>query len=315
MCKGMNVESRSSVAGGRKNSFVGRVLVTGAEGFTGRYVTATLARYGFQCAALATVDGNAINLSDLAGIREALRRIQPTHVIHLAAVAFVAHEDVADFYATNLLGTRNLLAALTDEKLVPQAVILASSANVYGNSREGFLSESSPVAPTNDYAVSKIAMEFMARTWADRLPITIVRPFNYTGVGQSESFLVPKLVSHFARREPKIVLGNLDVARDFSDVRVVADVYARLLRADSAGMTLNICSGRAVSLQALIERLEDLAGYRIQVNISPALVRENEVKTLQGVTDRLIGVIPDYSPIPIEETLRWMIESTRASIT
>ena len=308
------MEFHSSAGGDRQNGLAGRVLVTGVEGFTGRYVAAALARYGFQCVALATSDGAAINLSDLAGIRDALRRIQPTHVIHLAAVAFVAHEEAADFYATNLLGTRNLLAAITDEKLLPQSIVLASSANVYGNSQGGSLSESSPVAPANDYAVSKIAMEFMARTWAERLPITIVRPFNYTGVGQSESFLVPKLVSHFVRREPKIVLGNLDVARDFSDVRVVADVYARLLRADSAGMTLNICSGRAVPLQELIERLEDLAGYKIQVNISPALVRGNEVKTLQGVADRLKGVIPDYSPIPIEETLRWMVESTRARI-
>ena len=305
------MEYRSDLAVGSQNGVKGRVLVTGADGFTGRYVTAALARHGFQCASLATSGGTAVNLSDVAGIREVLRRVLPTHVIHLAAVAFVAHENVADFYATNLLGTRNLLAAIADEQLAPQAVVLASSANVYGNSRAGSLSEASPVAPANDYAVSKLAMEFMARTWAEKLPITIVRPFNYTGVGQSASFLVPKLVSHFARREPRIVLGNLDVARDISDVRVVADVYARLLLADSAGMTLNICSGRAVSIGSLIEMLESMEGYGIHVDVSSGLVRENEVKTLQGVAEKLMSVIPDYSPIPIEETLRWMIESAR----
>lgn len=291
------------------------VLVTGVDGFTGRYVASALVRHGFQCAGLADADGKAIDLSDLAAMRDALQRIRPTHVIHLAAVAFVAHGNVADFYATNLLGTRNLLAALVDVNVAPHAVILASSANVYGNASEGVLSESSPVAPANDYAVSKLAMEFMARTWADKLPITIVRPFNYTGVGQSESFLVPKLVSHFARSEPDIVLGNLDVARDFSDVRVVADIYARLLDAGSAGMTLNVCSSRAVTLHALIETLEALAGYRIKVEVSPAFVRENEIKTLSGVADRLLGVLPGYSPIPIEETLQWMFESARAAVT
>ena len=302
------MESHSEVAVEGMNFPKGTVLVTGAEGFTGRYVAAALARRGFQCAGLTAADGGAINLADVAGVQEALRRIQPTHVIHLAAVAFVAHENASDFYTTNLLGTRNLLMALAEENVAARAVILASSANVYGNSREVCLSEDSPVAPANDYAVSKLAMEHMAWTWADRLPITVVRPFNYTGVGQSELFLVPKLVSHFVRREPRILLGNLDVARDFSDVRVVADTYARLLDADSAGKTLNICSGRAVTLQALIKRLEALAGYRIRVEISKTLVRENEVKALQGVSDRLMGVLPDYSPIPIEETLRWMVE-------
>ena len=286
-----------------------KVLVTGLHGFTGRYVASALKERGYECFGLIAADGVPLNLEDADGVREAVDRLRPEYVIHLAAVAFVAHADVGEFYKTNILGTRNLLAALDSVEVAPRAVILASSANVYGNNADVPLSESSLVEPVNDYAVSKLAMEYMARTWTDRLPLTIVRPFNYTGVGQNESFLVPKLVSHFAQRKTRVRLGNLEVARDFSDVRVVADVYARLLTADVAGETYNVCSSKAVSLAELVDSLQTLTGHHIDIEVDAALVRSNEIKTLYGSGDRLRGLFPDYAPIPIEETLRWMIEA------
>lgn len=308
-CEGMNVVSRSEL-GGSAPSDRGRVLITGLSGFTGRYVRLALERRGYECMGLVHPDGSPVNLTDARAVEEVVDRIRPSHVIHLAAVAFVAHADVSDFYSTNILGTRNLLAALVNAHVCPQSIVVASSANVYGNSRQVPLTESSPVAPANDYAVSKLAMEHMVRIWLDKLPITIVRPFNYTGVGQSESFLVPKLVAHFARRQKEISLGNLDVARDFSDVRVVADVYARMVfKSAAAGETYNLCSGAPISLSELVGKMEELTGHRIAANVDRALVRENEIKTLYGAADKLRALFPDYAPIPIGETLRWMIES------
>jgi GDP-6-deoxy-D-talose 4-dehydrogenase len=288
----------------------GRVLVTGLSGFTGRYVRVALEGMGYECVGLTQHDGSPVNLTDARAVEDVVDRLHPDHVIHLAAVAFVAHADVSDFYSTNIVGTRNLLAALASAQVGPRSVVVASSANVYGNSREVPLTEASPVAPANDYAVSKLAMEYLARIWLDKLPITIVRPFNYTGVGQSKSFLVPKLVAHFSRRQQEISLGNLDVARDFSDVRVVADVYARLLSEGLAGETYNLCSGTPVSLSELVAELERLTGHRIAINVDRALVRDNEIKTLYGAADKLRERLPGYAPIPIGETLRWMIEST-----
>ncbi|MBC7500140.1 MAG: GDP-mannose 4,6-dehydratase, partial [Herminiimonas sp.] len=192
---------------------------------------------------------------------------------------------------------------------VPRRVLIASSANIYGNAAGGMLDEATPPQPVNHYAVSKLAMEHMVRTWHDRLPIVMTRPFNYTGVGQSPSFLVPKIVSHFTRREPVIELGNIDIERDFSDVRMVARVYRALLEADCAGQTVNVCSGRAYALRDIVSMMQEIAGYAIEVRVNPAFVRYSDVRTLAGSSAKLNALVGAAAamPMPFDETLRWMV--------
>jgi nucleoside-diphosphate-sugar epimerase len=163
-----------------------------------------------------------------------------------------------------------------------------------------------PPNPANDYAVSKLAMEYMARLWMDRLPIVIVRPFNYTGVGQAPQFLLPKIVGHFQRDEKVIELGNIDVERDFSDVRFVSRAYCELLQKAPAGQVFNICSGNVHSLKDVLRMMAELAGYEIEVKVNPAFVRDNEVKRLQGCNRRLFDAIGELAVIPLQETLAWM---------
>jgi nucleoside-diphosphate-sugar epimerase len=289
-----------------------RALVTGLGGFTGRYLASELEAAGYRV--FGTAHGNdpvgpdmfAVDLGNREELRRAVAEVRPDVVAHLAAISFVAHGDVEAIYRTNLVGTRNLLEALAGLDQRPRAVLLASSANIYGNAAVPVIDESVSPNPANDYAVSKLAMEYMARLWLDRLPITIARPFNYTGVGQGAQFLLPKIVGHFQRGERVIELGNIDVERDFSDVRMVARAYAALLAKAPAGEVFNVCSGEAHSLKDVLAMMAEIAGYEIEVRVNPAFVRANDVKRLQGNCGKLLGEVGSLDGIPLRETLRWM---------
>lgn len=290
-------------------------LITGIRGFTGRYLADLLRAKGYAVHGLSH-DEHApsenvyqCDLMDMQGLTRVVAEIKPDYVIHLAAIAFVAHGDAGEMYGTNVTGTRNLLEAVAALNERPRSVLLASSANVYGNTPTDPLTETVNPSPANDYAVSKIAMEYMARLWLPRLPITFVRPFNYTGVGQPINFLLPKIVDHFKRRAQAIELGNLDVLRDFSDVRTVVKAYAALLLRESRGEVFNVCSGDVFSLQDVLDLMERIAGYKIIVKVNPAFVREGEVRVLRGSNQKLRDVIGSLERIPLEATLRWMYET------
>ncbi len=299
-----------------------RALITGIEGFTGSYLAAELRLAGYDIFGLAfgspVTAGDGIeeifscDLTDLASVDSAIGQVQPDVIVHLAGISFVAHGDVDAIYRTNIVGTRNLLAAASKLNVVPRAVLLASSANIYGNANVEIIDENMPAAPANDYAVSKLAMEYVAKLWADKLPITIVRPFNYTGVGQSINFLLPKLVDHFKRRAPLIELGNLDVVREFSDVRNVAEYYRRLVQRNSnliSGDAFNICSGVGHSLLEAIDMMREISGYSPEIRVNPEFVRANEVKKLVGSRQKLDAAAGVLATIPLRETLRWMYEA------
>lgn len=289
-----------------------RALITGLRGFTGYYMAQELTAAGYRV--YGTVmpgeelgpDIVAVDLCDRDAVARMVDEVQPDVVAHLAGIAFVAHSDAELIYRVNVVGTRNLLEALAAGKHRPTSVLLASSANIYGNASVPVIDENVAPSPANDYAVSKLAMEYMARLWMDKLPITIARPFNYTGRGQADNFLLPKIVSHFRRNEKRIELGNLAIARDFSDVRMVARAYRRLLAVAPAGEAFNVCSGSSHSLANLIDMMSEIAGYHIDVHVNPAFVRANDVLTLSGSNSKLTAVIGQLDPTPLSETLRWM---------
>lgn len=293
-----------------------RVLVTGIGGFTGRYVAAELEQAGYEVVGLTHAGGDAgggvhaLDLCDRDAVLSLIPGLGLDAVVHLAAISFVAHGDADAIYRVNVVGTRNLLEALGRADSPPRAVVLASSANIYGNADVEPIDEDTPPAPANDYAVSKLAMEYMARLWADRLPITVVRPFNYTGVGQARKFLIPKIVGHYRDGERTIELGNTDVVRDFMDVRDVARLYRQVVDAAPAGQVFNFCSGRGHSLQEVIGMMAQIAGYPISVRVNPEFVRANEVKRLVGSSARIKNAVGVFDPIPLAHTLEWMYRSS-----
>ncbi len=296
-----------------------RILITGAHGFTGLHLIDRLAGEGHELHGLvhhpAPRSHSAIHaehvadLRDLAALERIIGQVEPDQVIHLAAIAFVAHGDASELYSSNILGTRNLLQALATASYRPDAVLLASSANIYGNRREGVLDETISPEPANDYGITKLTCEALGRLYDDRLPIITVRPFNYTGRGQSEQFIIPKIVAHAKARKPVIELGNIDVARDFSDVRAVVDSYARLLVAPSAvGGVFNVCSGQAHALSEVIDLVSHLSGHTMEIRVNPAFVRADEVRTLCGSRKRLESVIGAVSVPSLEQTISWMLD-------
>jgi len=270
-----------------------KILVTGASGFTGRYMVRRLKEQGNYVVGIGRSDSGAdvtlnCDLADAAKLKAVVNEVQPDKVVHLAAVSFVGHGDPIDFYRINVVGTNNLLSALAGLSITPSKVLIASSANIYGVPEVSEIDESIAPAPVNDYACSKLSMEFMAKTWKERLPIVIVRPFNYTGVGQDERFLIPKMVGHFARREPVIELGNIDVSRDFSSVNDIVDAYNSLLNTPCvSGDVFNVCSGKSYSLLTVLEWMKGITGHDIDVQVNPAFVRKNEIPILVGTYNKL----------------------------
>ena len=280
-----------------------RILLTGAQGFTGRHFTQ-----------LAQDSGHAVipvhaDLLQTELLKKEVAEASFTHVAHLAALSFVGHGDSRALYDVNLFGTLNLLDALLARGNLPERTLIASSANIYGNARISPVNETAVPAPVNHYASSKLAMEHMARTYGSALELLFVRPFNYTGPGQNASFLIPKLIHHFRSRAPKIELGNLDVVREYNDVRMVVEAYLRLLEKAAPGDTYNICSGNGHSIRSVITQLEALTGHRMDIHVNPQFVRQNEVHELLGDPSKLLQAVGSLPAPSLSGTLQWMLET------
>jgi GDP-6-deoxy-D-talose 4-dehydrogenase len=279
------------------------MLVTGADGFTGVHFVKQAQKAGYE-----VFEFNA-DLTNPIAVQKQVNDAMPDVVIHLAAISFVGHDKTSAFYDVNVIGTLNLLDALLKLAKLPKRVLLASSANVYGNCEKSPISETQLPAPLNHYAMSKLAMEHLAKTYADRLPLFFVRPFNYTGPGQVESFVIPKLVSHFKSRADTVELGNLTVEREYNDVRMVTNAYLKLLDKATEGQTYNICSSKTYTLHQVIDTLTELTGQYIKVVVNPAFVRANELHRLCGDASKLNQAIGTHESIDLKDTLRWMLES------
>lgn len=278
-----------------------RLLITGGNGFTGRHLSLAAEKAGFQVFSLAG------DLCDTSAVARQVVGFSPQMVIHLAAISAVTHGDALELYRVNVLGTEILLKALRQLESPPQKVVLASSANVYGNQDKSPIDETCPPQPVNHYAISKLAMEYLAYTYMSELPIVIARPFNYTGPGHDERFVIPKIARHFREREPIIELGNIDVLREFNDVRMVVETYIKLLISGQAGEIYNICSGVPVSLKDVVTKFESLTGHKIRVEVNPAYIRPNEVVTLCGSPKKLRSTVGELAPFSLEATLAGML--------
>lgn len=313
------------------------VLITGITGFVGGYLARSLARGGddggpgapdifgtsFPQAPPASSD-NVFHL-DLrveCEVRDLVRRVRPDRVFHLAAVSNVRSSWQArrETLETNVLGTHNLLEAVRLE--APGArVLFVSSSDVYGVLTEGEapLAEERPFRVTNPYAYSKAAGEMMCGFYEriEGLDIVIARPFPHTGPGQAPDFVCADWARQIVRiergeSEPVLRVGNLDVRRDFSDVRDVVEAYEALMRKGLRGEVYNVCSGKALALREILDFLVGGAGAApIRVEVDPAKLRKTDVPLLIG-DNRKIAAATGWSPrIPVAQTLKDLLSAAR----
>ncbi len=291
-----------------------RVLITGGSGFTGRPLAEQLRQDGHEVVTVSheadDAGGLIVDLCNFDALTEALSRVRPRAVVHLAGIAATTYSDVGKIYSANVVGTANLFAALSSAKIEPRIVIVASSAQIYAAPNTDVpLTENSPVAPETHYTVSKRTTEDIARIYSQRFPVIVARCFNYTGPGQSSAFLVPKIVQHYAEGKSEIRLGNLDVFRDFSDIRRVVTAYSRLLSKAIEPTTVNICSGRAIHLCDIPHIMADISGHNLKIVTDASLLRSDEPRMIVGSPARLESLVGPLPNPKFRETLLRMYEA------
>ena len=282
-----------------------RLLIIGSRGFTGRHL---LTRLAANLAVVVTeASDHGLDLRRPDTIARTLDATDPQTVLNLGAISTVVTEDVRGLYEVNAFGQLNLLQCLAERGFTDR-LVFASSASIYGGSVGGAIAEDQPPDPLNHYAFSKQLAENFCRLFADRCDIVVVRPFNCIGLGQRETFLVPRIVRHFRDRAAAIELGNLEIERDFIDIRDAVRAYELILTAPHPPTPVHIASGRTASIRDIISTLEELTGHRMEVRVDPALVRANDLHRQQADILRLesLGFVRRYS---LHDTLAWMLGS------
>lgn len=296
-----------------------RVLITGANGFMGSYVVDALRQVcgGAHILAYGKTATNAggnsligLDVTDAAAVRRTIEAQRPTHVINLAAIAAVseanANPEIA--WRVHVAGALHLGHAILDSG-IDCVLINVSSGMVYGDTANTVspLDEEALLRPIDQYAVSKAAADLALGTLARKgLKCVRMRPFNHSGAGQSQAFVLPAFAMQVARIEagldaPVMRVGRLDAERDFLDARDVADAYARtVMLSDSvkSGTILNIASGQPRRIGDLLNRLLEMSRVPISVEQDPARVRSDDIPRMIGdasLARRLLRWQPQHS--------------------
>lgn len=304
-------------------------LVTGATGFAGSHLLERLLETHPTVAAWSSARGrvhadtdprvrwSAVDLLDATEVDRAVARLEPTVIFHLAGLPHVAEawKNADRALQVNALGTHHLLEAV--RRRAPGCkVIVAGSALVYRPSTRA-LREEDPLAPADPYGLSKLAQEMIAGRATT--PVVRTRPFNHAGPRQREAFVTSSFARQIAeieagRRDPRLLVGNLDARRDIMDVRDTARAYEALAEAGTVGSVYNICSGVAHRVGDLLERLLGAARVRVTVQPDPARLRPSDNPLVLGDPARLSADTGWQPRIPIDQTLADLLAWWRTEI-
>lgn len=299
-----------------------RALITGINGFVGPYLKKELERRGHEVFGIDLNDSDdavSCNILNREEVNRVFSEVKPDRVFHLAAQSSVPKSisDPDSTFKINVEGTRNILEAslLLENK---PSVLVVSSAQVYGKPVENPVSEKFELNPLSPYAISRIEQEELVLGYMDRLKVVIMRSFNHTGPGQSDHFVCSDWAKQAAEisagvREAVIKVGNVDVERDFSDVRDIVRGYCIALEDGVSGEVYNIGSGRAVSLRRILDVLIGFVGKEVKIEVDSDRVRENDI--LKSYVDiSKIGSLGWEPEISIEQTLKDLYKFWKTNI-
>jgi GDP-4-dehydro-6-deoxy-D-mannose reductase len=314
---------------------VRRVLITGGTGFVGPHLIqflksdskssssaiAVIAAGDSRPRQETGVDYYELDLRKADEVRSVVRKISPTHIYHLAGISAVdvSWSDPRRTFEVNVLGTSNLFEAAMSLPSLPR-ILNVSTSQVYASS-DAMLTENSPVNPDNPYAASKAMAELLRVQYrkCSGGGIITARSFNHTGPGQTPSFVLPSIAKQFAEigaglRPPRLTVGNIEVKRDFTDVRDVVAAYSALLEKGRSNEVYNVCSGSAHRLADVISKFEALSGIAIQSDTDPGRLRPNEVAQILGDAAKIRRETGWSPQIPLEKTLRDLLDYWREKV-
>ena len=305
-----------------------RALITGGTGFVGKHLVPFLQRFGWHiailaengCADFANVECYRVDVRDQDSVRFALQDFKPQHIYHLAAISCVglSWTDSRLTYEVNVFGTLNVFEAAMSLATAVR-VLNVSTAQVYAPSMSP-LTEDAPLRPDNPYAASKAMSEFLRVQWRKLGGgMVTVRAFNHTGPGQSADFVLSSIAKQFAEieaglREPKLVMGNTHVKRDFTDVRDVVEAYALLLEKGQVNEIYNVCSGRARSIEEIIREFKSLTAIQVDVETDPGKQRIGENECVCGTPNKIKAATGWEPKIRLCTTLQDLLSYWRAAI-
>jgi GDP-4-dehydro-6-deoxy-D-mannose reductase len=291
-----------------------RAFVTGGSGFVAGWLRRHLAEAGDE---VDSVD-ETIDIADGPAMSAVMAAARPDAVYHLAAFTHVGRswDEPREALRVNAIGTFEVLQAARACDPTPR-VLLVGSAEVYGVVTPDQLpvSEDAPLRPVSPYAASKVAAEYLGvqAFLGYGVPVIRVRAFNHIGPGQHPSFVVPALAGriHEARTEGRRTLpvGNLAARRDFTDVRDVVRAYRLLVERGQPGEAYNVCSGTAVSIEDVANRLLALSGADLELVVDPELSRPVEVPVLLGSPARITAATGWRPEISLDQTLRDVLDA------
>ncbi|HEY5805348.1 MAG TPA: GDP-mannose 4,6-dehydratase [Lysobacter sp.] len=298
-----------------------RLLVTGSTGFVAAHVKNACAPGGAFAEWEFHGSPAGWDIRDVSSVRSLVEQVRPDGVLHLAAQSFVPRSFQApqETFEVNLIGTANLLQALTATGFAGRMVFV-SSGDVYGRVPDEALpvTEARLPEPRSPYAVSKIAAEQLCLQWhrTENLDVVIARPFNHVGPGQDSRFVLPALAHQVVaiaegRQAPVIEAGDIDTTRDFTDVRDVVSAYAAMFARAGAGETYLIGSGQERRVRDLLLDMCRLASLNVAIQQDPAKLRPSEQRRMVASAQKLARDTGWSPQIPLETTLLDILNDAR----